>query len=93
MANCASVEIPITKICSVAGKIDSGGICSTTDGIKSDMTMEEFVVWLEAQDGKAAAVCESAQDYSKQKTALEKLCREAGSSCTFEMRKVLKSLP
>lgn len=44
---------------------------------------------IEKLPARAGAYCRSAMDHEKQKTALEQLCREAGTRCTYEMRQAL----
>nr|BFD58920.1 hypothetical protein CKG001_10270 [Bdellovibrio sp. CKG001] len=66
------------------------------------MTLEEFIEFLEPQEevrssdgtiiqeARGGALCLSAEDLNKQKTALEKACRKLGRGCTYEMKKLIK---
>lgn len=83
----ACVSVPNTKACSVAGKLAAGMICAETiSGKTSEMTLDETIVFLEPTDKRAGAICKSADDSNKEKTALEKACRELGNRCTYETR-------
>jgi len=90
------VTLPNTKACSVAGTLLGGAICAETlTGVKSEMTFDEYMEFLEPQEAptpRAGAICQSAEDWGKQKTALEQACRELGSNCKKETRQALEKL-
>jgi hypothetical protein len=106
LAVSACVTVPNTKVCSVAGVISAGGICAETlTSRTSDLTMDEFLDFLEAQPERpdpkdpskklpahGAAVCQSSEDWNKQKTALEQACRELGKRCSYEIRRALAAI-
>jgi hypothetical protein len=59
------------------------------------MTFDEFLVFLEAQDGPTphgAAMCMSVVDWNAEKTALEEACRELGKRCSKAAKDALASL-
>jgi hypothetical protein len=90
---CSCITIPNTKACSVAGVMSAGAICATTITHEtSDMTLDEFLDFLEPQEstGKGAAICQSAEDWNKMKTALETACRMLGKRCSYEMKKAIE---
>ena len=85
LSNC--VSIPNTKFCTVKGTLSNGAICAETEtDITSEMTLDEFILFLEADSktNKASAVCVSADDYNKLKTALEIACRKLGKRCKYD---------
>lgn len=85
---CKSVEIPNTRMCSVAGSVDFGGDCAYTGSDKTDeMTFEEFIAFL-----NAGAICQSAEDFGKQKTAMDDACVLLGSKCTVEIKQALRRI-
>lgn len=84
-SSCGTVQVPNTEVCVVAGKLLAGADCAfTLHGNSRSMTMEEFIVWLEPSTEKGPALCQSATDWNKQKTALEQACKILGNKCTFE---------
>lgn len=88
------VTIPNTRNCAVAGRLAAGAFCSDTlTGETSDMTLDQFIAFLEPQiePPRAGAICQSAEDFSKVKTVLEQACRELGSRCSYEFRKMIRS--
>lgn len=99
----ACVTVPNTKACAVKGILSAGAICAETlTGLTSEMTFDEFLTFLEAQPdtsdpnhlgeirpGHAAAIVQSADDWNKQKTALEQACRELGNSCSYQIKEAL----
>jgi hypothetical protein len=105
-ANLACVTIPAVKKCSVAGTLSGGMDCANTQtGETSSLTLEETIEFLEPQlerhdpdhpgktlPARAGAVCQSAEDESKIKTALEQACRELGRRCSPEIRSALLNM-
>lgn len=69
-----------------------------------DMSLDEFLDFLEPQEEKiddkgnvlaparGGAICQSASDWNRQKTALEQACNLLGKSCSYEMREVLQKV-
>lgn len=65
------------------------------------MTFDEFLEFLEPQverqdpltgktlPARAGAVCKSADDYNREKTALEKACRMLGSRCSYDIKRAI----
>ena len=94
------VSIPDTTVCSVAGVMSAGAVCVHTNNDQThDMTLDEFIAFLkpvpatETTPARDGAKCMSAEDYTKQKTALEVACRELGRRCTYEMKEAIRNLP
>src|SRR6266404_6405878 len=76
------IVITDKMFCSPAGMLSEGGICSHLISKEmKDMNFEEFLDFLESNDGsngkpaKGAAICTSASDYKDLKTSLETACR------------------
>lgn len=100
------VTIPNTTACTVAGVLAAGSICSETQtNVTYDMTLDETIDFLEPQlerpdpknpgkilPARAGAVCQSASDWNKNKTALEVACRELGKRCSYEMKAAIKRM-
>ena len=86
------VTVPVTTGCTVAGSLSAGAICSTTQGNTSEMTMDQFFDFLEPNDERGGAICQTAVDYKKQKVALEQACRELGSRCSYELQVMIKNM-
>lgn len=100
------VTVPNVRICTAAGDLTSGAICAETQtGKTSDMTLDQFIEFLEPQPerpdpdhpgqtlpARGGAICQSTDDFTREKTALEKACRELGSACSMEMRAAIQSL-
>lgn len=80
------ITVPNVEVCSTAGLISDGAVCSATNtGQTSALTFDQFVNFLEASQSpaKAASVCMSASDFSRVKTALQQACKEA--HCEFDL--------
>lgn len=95
----SKIVVPNTEACTVAGIVGAGAICAeTVTGVTRDMTMDEFFDFLEPKEehddipGRAGAVCQSADDWNDQKTALEMACRVLGKKCSYEIRQVVKNM-
>lgn len=56
-----------------------------------DMSFDEFLDFLEPNEVRGGAVCQSASDMMKIKNALEQLCRLAGKYCTYEQRQMISN--
>jgi hypothetical protein len=90
LSSCA-VTIPDIEVCASGYSLENGATCvhSQTDQIR-EMTAAELVAFLESSPTKAPALCMSAQDYSKLRTAIEQLCHRQGQSkkrCRKEVQK------
>ena len=95
--SCQTV-IPDIRGCTVAGVLEAGADCATTNsGIKTKLTAGELIQMLESQPerpdpsnpGKmlprrAGAVIMSAEDYKRAKDAQEIACRLLGNNCVYE---------
>lgn len=92
LASC--VPVPNTKYCAVAGKLAAGMSCGETlnDNI-TRMPLADTIAFLEPQQktdtqpARGGAICMSADDFNKIKTAVEQLCKKVGSMCTYETKK------
>lgn len=100
ISGCASVKIPNTEVCAVAGILDGGAFCAETlTGKQTDKTRDEFIKWLEPQEAsdgvpaRGAALCQSAEDWNKQKTAFEQACVLLGiKRCTKEIQQLFEQI-
>jgi hypothetical protein len=102
LSGCATT-VPNTRVCAVAGVLTAGADCAHTLSDETEsLTLEQFIDFLEpaperpdpAHPGqvlpaRGPAMCQSADDWGKAKTALEQLCEKAGSRCTYEMKQKL----
>lgn len=86
------VSVPVTTGCTVAGTMSAGAICATTSGETSEMTLDEFLNFLEPTELRGGAICQSAEDYKKQKVALEQACRELGPRCSYELQMMIQGM-
>lgn len=88
ITSCQTVEIPNTTKCAVAGVMGAGMICAETmTDKKYDKTLDETIVFLES-----GAICQSADDFNKEKTALEQACRLLGKRCSLEAKQYLSKV-
>lgn len=101
-----SVVVPNTTDCSLAGVWEAGAFCAeSVTGIKSKLTMDEYLDFLTPQDARpdpqdpaktlpkrAGAVCQSADDFGRRKTALEQACRMLGKRCPYELRQTVQTM-
>lgn len=80
------VTIPDIKVCTVAGSIAVGADCATTNsGQASELDREGFVEFLlPVIDVRPGAMCTSAHDFKRIKTALEQCCERLGK-CSEEV--------
>ncbi len=92
------VTVPNTRACSVAGQLSAGMICGETLTDKtSELTLEETLEFLSPRPGspgvpaRAGAICQSAEDWNKQKSALEAACRALGRRCSYEIKQAIES--
>jgi hypothetical protein len=49
------------------------------------MNMNDYLNWLEARDGHAAAICMSAADWGDMKMKLELACKMLGKRCKYQI--------
>ena len=95
LSGCAAVAVPNTEVCAVAGRIRIGANCvSTLSDDEREMTYDEFIDFLEPQEDppRSGALCQSAEDWNKQKTALEEACAILKDQCKFELKRVIKNI-
>lgn len=79
------VTVPNTRIYSVAGQLDAGMIgAETNTDWTGDLTLDETITFLEPAEDRAGAICMSAYDWNRMKTALEAACRSMGKKCKYE---------
>lgn len=70
-----------------------------------EMNLDQFIQFLEPQPerpdpdhpgqtlpARGGAMCQSSSDWGAQKTALEKACKELGSRCTYEIKKMIADI-
>lgn len=87
------VTIPNTKVCAVAGRLSAGADCAYTLSPKTEeMNLDEFITFLEPTETRGAALCQSAEDWNKLKTALELACKKLGSACKKEAQETIKTV-
>ncbi len=91
IAASSCVSVPNTRIYTVAGQLDAGMIgAETNTDWTGDLTLEETITFLEPFLGndehpaRAGAICMSAYDWNRMKTALEQACRAMGKKCKYE---------
>ncbi len=104
-ASGCKILIPDTRVCVVSGTLLNGADCAwTLSNQKESLNFDQFLDFLEASPehtdpldptrtipAKGGALCVSADDWSRQKTALEQLCRKF-KGCSFEVRKALTNM-
>jgi len=100
------VSIPNTRECSAKGRLRFGALCNETNtGAKSKMTAQEYIEFLEPAPERedpdhpgqmlpkrAGAVCNSAEDHKRKKTALEQACRKLGMRCSYELKQAIRNM-
>lgn len=101
LPNCTHT-VKDTEVCSVAGILAAGMDCAHTRSDETrSMNLDATIEFLEPQperkDAKgrtiperAGAMCLSAEDYTKQKTDLEIICRKLGNACSYEVKKMIE---
>lgn len=99
LGSCKGVVIPNTTACSAAGRLRHGAVCAESlTSHTYDMSYEAFLAFLEprqatgSRPSRAGAICQSALDYSAQKTALEQLCALAKKRCTKEAKEAIEAM-
>lgn len=105
LLNSQCATVPNTKACTVAGRLAAGAICDwTISGEQSDLTLDQFIEFLEpeptrpdpdhpgqALPARAGAVCQSAEDFEKQKVALEQACKKLAGGCSYELKQMFQT--
>lgn len=90
-AGCAGIKVPNTRACAVAGRIEDGGECVyTLSDRRESMTSAQFLDFLEPRSERGGAICQSAHDWARMKTALEQACRKLPGGCTYEVQAMLQ---
>ncbi len=98
---CSTISIPDSRVCAVSGVFAAGADCATIlSGQVSQMTVSEFLDFLEPLPehpdpndptkmipARGAAICQSAEDWNLQKTALEQACAKLGTTCDETIKK------
>jgi hypothetical protein len=94
------LTVPNLKVCSAAGTVRAGAMCSTTiSREKSVMSLNEYLDFLEPQSKRpnplkpddwlperSGAVCMSSEDMGRVAIFVEQACRKMGSgACTPEV--------
>lgn len=90
-----TVMLPNVRVCAVSGVLSAGADCSYTgDDTTEEMTLEQFLEFLEPQiePPRGAAMCMSAEDWTKEKIAMEQACDKLGASCKKETRDLISRL-
>lgn len=96
MVGCTKVEIPNIRVCAVSGIMAAGADCGYSKNDKTEqMTLPQFIEFLEPSvipgKEKGAALCQSAEDFTKLKVALEQACSKA-RTCTKEVAAQLNAI-
>lgn len=98
------IQIKNTEICSVAGRVQFGGICAETLTTKTrDITYTQLIDMLEAQaehtgpngekvPAHGAAIIMTSDDFGTIKTELEQACRLLRGKCTRKLKEALARL-
>lgn len=100
---CGHVTVTNKEICSVAGRIQFGGICAETHTETTrDLTYIELMDMLEAQEDRpdpqdatrvlpahGAAIIMTTADFGSFKTELEVACRLLKSKCSYEVQQAI----
>lgn len=95
LASCATVNVPNTRMCAVAGRLSAGMDCAYTLNDKTEsMTMAESLDFLEPQltPERGPAVCMASADWAKIKTVIEQACGALGRKCTKEVKDAMQSV-
>ena len=101
-----TVQIPDVKVCAVAGVMAAGADCAyTLSDTVEEMTLEQFLEFLEPQPerpdpsdptktlpARGPALCQSTDDYTRVKIALEQACKKLGTSCSKEVKEGIKAV-
>lgn len=87
------MTIQDARVCTVAGTLDAGGICShMTTSETEDLDFVSFLDFLQPNSAKAGAICMSADDWAIKKIELETACRMLGKRCNFAVKKAIQGM-
>lgn len=88
----------------MSGVLTNGADCVHTlsDGVEA-LTLDEFIEFLEPQEtheapdghivvARGGALCQSADDWNAQKTALEQLCKKYKNACNYQVKKAVRNI-
>lgn len=90
---CTSIQLPNVQVCAVSGVLSAGMDCAKTlSDETAQMTLDETIQFLEPTDTRGAAICQSAEDWNKLKTALEVACEKLGRACTREAKEQISQV-
>lgn len=94
LASCGGcITVPETRACAVAGVMSAGANCAyTLSGKTEELSLGEFLEFLEPTDDRGPAICQSSDDFNKMKTALEQACKKLGPRCSYELRSDIKRM-
>lgn len=85
LSACAGVKVKDKEICAVAGIIGAGANCAhTLTDETREMTVDEFIYWLEPQEDRGPAMCMSGKHLVDFKSELEQACKILGDKCRKE---------
>lgn len=98
LASC-SIVVPNTKVCATAGTMTAGADCAwTLTDATEELDMNQWLEFLEPRQAtetspaRGAAICQSAEDWNRMKTALEQACRKLGRWCTHEAQATAEAM-
>jgi hypothetical protein len=71
--------------------MSAGADCSyTISGDEEELTLEQFIEFLEGPEGEAGALCMPNKGWTSLKTALDQACKKL--TCTYEVKREIRSL-
>lgn len=86
------MKIPDTRVCSVAGIMAAGAICAhTLTDETEDLTLTQFLEFLEPSPTHGAAICISTEDFASLQAALEQACEKL-KACTKETKEQIRTI-
>ena len=81
--SCASITIPDIEICTIKGQLQYGMICENTLSSKNrELTFDQSIDFLQANEKHGAALCQSSQDWMLLKNTIEFACKAMKKRCT-----------
>lgn len=106
LVNCGTTSVPDTEACTVAGVIQAGMSCSHTLTPQTrEADQAALFEFLEPQPerpdpanpgeilpARGGAVCQSAEDWNKLKTAAETACNLLKWRCTYEIKEAIRAM-
>lgn len=97
LTSCKGVEIPNIAVCTVAGRLRAGALCAESLSYKTyNLSYEGYLRMLEpaaatkSTPARAGAMCMTAMDFGKMKTALQQACVALKKRCTYELQAALQ---